>query len=131
MRDRCAAAGALHDLGISALVQHLGWVDKGEPAEAASAGLRSCRTYVPWVRRSVPFATALDLGRSLEADTYQQRYCGGSFCTGSSDSGEHPLDLLLEDELITFNNGRSRRAPTGRAVGVNTWHFLLSRRVEV
>lgn len=123
--------GALHGFGISALIHNLGWVDKGEPAETTSGGLRSCRTYVPGLRHSVPFVTAFDLGRPLDADTYVQRYCECSFCAGSFESGQHPLDLLLEDELIIFKNGRNRRTPTSRATGVNTWHFLLSRHLEV
>jgi hypothetical protein len=123
--------GALHDLGISALVHHLGWVDKGEPADAGRGGLRSCQTYLPGVRHSVRFENARELGRSLDADAYAERYCECDFCAGSFQSGHHPLDLLLEDEFIPFKNGRGRRTPTGRSVGVNTWHYLLSRRLEV
>ena len=30
-----------------------------------------------------------------------------------------------------FSNGRERQTPTSRAVTLNTWHYLLSRRQEV
>ncbi len=123
--------GALHDVGISALVHHLGWVDKGEPAESGRGGLRSCQTYVPGLRHCVRFENAYDLGRSLDASTYAQRYCECAFCKGAFENGQHPLDLLLEDEFIPFKNGRGRKTPTSRAVGVNTWHYLLSRRAEI
>ena len=122
---------ALHDAGISAVVHHLGWVDKGEPAETGRGGLRSCQTYVPGLRHSVRFENAHDLGRSLDASTYAQRYCECGFCTGAFENDQHPLDLLLEDEFIPFKNGRGRKTPTSRAVGVNTWHYLLSRRAEI
>ena len=123
--------GALHDLGVSALVHHLGWVDKGEPAETGQGGLRSCRTYVPGLRHSVQFEKADVLGRSLSAGTYTLRYCGCSFCSGAFQNGQHPLDLLLEDEFVPFTNGRGRSTPTSRAAGANTWHYLLSRRAEM
>jgi hypothetical protein len=124
-------AMALHSVGISALVHHMGWVDKGEPADQVRGGLRSCQTYVPGIRRTVRFARARELGRDLDDRTYVERYCECTFCTGSFDAGQHPLDLLLEDHLIQFRNGRDQRTPTGRAVGLNTWHYLLSRRIEV
>jgi hypothetical protein len=47
------------------------------------------------------------------------------------DAGQHPFDLLLEMETFTMKNGRQRQIPTSRAVGANTWHYLLSRRNEV
>jgi hypothetical protein len=47
------------------------------------------------------------------------------------DAGQHPLDLLLESQTITDKRGRSRLTPTGRATGLNTWHYLHARRQEV
>lgn len=37
---------ALRDLGMAAVVHHLGWVDRGEPAHQTGSGPRSCQTYV-------------------------------------------------------------------------------------
>jgi len=106
-------------------------VDKGEPAEEQRFMMRSCQTYVPGVRHSIRFREAEDLGRSLGAVEYAERYCECTFCTGSFGAGEHPLDLLLEAQVIELSNGRERLIPTGRAVTANTWHYLLSRRREV
>ena len=125
------AIAALHHAGIAALVHHFGWIDKGEPAREIRGGLRSCQTYVPSLRHCLRFERAYQLGRSLDADDYVQRYCSYAFCTGSFAAGQHPLDLLLEYQTVTFSNGRERQTPTGRAVTLNTWHYLLSRRQEV
>jgi hypothetical protein len=122
---------ALHDLGLAALIHHLGWVDKGEPAEEQRFMLRSCQSYVPGVRRCSRFHEADDLGRSLTSSEYGERYCACTFCLGVFDTGHHPLDLLLEDQIVVLSDGRKRRTPTGRAVTANTWHYLLSRRLEV
>jgi hypothetical protein len=122
---------ALHDYGISALVHHMGWIDKGEPADQVRGGLRSCQTYVPGIRRCVRFVRAYDLGRTLDEVAYTSRYCDCAFCVGSFDAGQHPLDLLLEDQTVRFQNGHDRATPTSRAVGLNTWHYILSRRQEV
>ncbi|MGD0409786.1 MAG: hypothetical protein ABSB34_12460 [Candidatus Limnocylindrales bacterium] len=122
---------ALHDYGISAVVHHMGWIDKGEPADQVRGGLRSCQTYVPGIRRCVRFARAYDLGRSLDDVAYAERYCDCAFCVGSFDAGQHPLDLLLEDQTVRFQNGCDRPTPTSRAIGLNTWHYVLSRRQEV
>lgn len=122
---------ALHDLGLAAVMHHLGWVDKGEPAEEQRFMMRSCQTYVPGVRRSRRFDEAGRVGRSLAPGEYTERYCGCAFCVGSFEAGQHPLDLLLEDQIVVLSNGRERRIPTSRAVGANTWHYLLSRRLEV
>jgi hypothetical protein len=121
---------ALHDVGVAAVVHHLGWIDKGEPAAEPRGGLRSCQTYVPGVRHSIRFQQAHDLGRHLDAAAYRDRYCDCAFCAGAFANGEHPLDLLLEDQLVPFKDGRDRRTPTSRAVGLNTWHYLLARRQE-
>lgn len=121
---------ALHDLGVNALVHHMGWNDKGEPADQPRGGLRSCQTYVPGIRRSVRFSRARELGRGLDGVEYADRYCSCRFCIGSFDAGSHPLDLLLEDHAIRFKTGREQLTPTGRALGLNTWHYLLSRRQE-
>jgi hypothetical protein len=123
--------GALHDLGVAALAHHLGWVDKGEPAQAGQGGLRSCKSYVPGLRQSLSFEKADVLGRSLSRDVHARRYCACAFCSGAFDNGQHPLDLLLENEFIPFKNGRGRTTPTSRAAGANTWHYLLSRRMEI
>jgi hypothetical protein len=122
---------ALHDLGVSAVVHQLGWIDKGEPASQPRGGLRSCQTYVPGVRHSVRFDQANGLGRHLDADTYLKRFCECAFCAGALSAGQHPLDLLLEDQYVPFENGSGRRTPTSRAVALNTWHYLLSRRLEI
>ncbi len=122
---------ALHDVGIPAVVHHLGWVDKGEPAAPSRGGLRSCQTYVPGVRHCARFDQADRLGGHLAAAAYTERYCECAFCSGSFANGEHPLDLLLKDRLVPFENGRDRRTPTGSAVVLNTWHYLLSRRLEI
>ncbi len=123
---------ALHELGVSAVVHHLGWIDKGEPAAQQRGGLRSCQTYVPGVRHCVRFEQADDLGRDLDVHRYGERFCECGFCAGAFSAGQHPLDLLLEDQFVPFEGGRrSRRTPTSRAVALNTWHYLLSRRLEV
>jgi hypothetical protein len=122
---------ALHDAGIAAVAHHLGWIDKGEPAEQVRGGLRSCQTYVPAVRHCLPFDEARNVGRSFGAGDYADRYCDCAFCVGAFAAGQHPLDLLLEDQIVTFSNGRQRRTPTSRAVTLNTWHYLLSRRQEI
>src|ERR1700719_571927 len=88
---------ALHDVGLSAMAHHLGWVDKGEPAEEKGFRLRSCQTYVPAVRHCLRFPQAAQIGRGLDGQAYHDRYCDCRFCTGAFETGEHPLDLLLED----------------------------------
>ena len=125
------AIGALHDAGIAALVHHLGWIDRGEPAEQTSGGPRSCQTYLPAVRHNVRFEHADTLGRSLDANAYAERYCSCAFCLGAFEAGQHPLDLLLESDLVPTGKGGERPTPSSRAVSVNTWHYLLSRRQEV
>lgn len=125
------AIAALHDLGLAATTHHLGWVDHGEPAEHQEFMVRSCRTYVPAVRHSIPFARAATAGASLGRDQFAEQYCECSFCIGAFDAGQHPLDLLLEDQPFMDKRGRSRLMPTSRAVGANTWHYLWSRRLEV
>lgn len=123
------AIAALRDVGISAVMHHLGWVDRGEPVEQQGFAIRSCRTYIPGVRHTDHFQNAADLGRLLGREDYSERYCQCSFCAGVFEHGQHPLDLLLEDEAVSTAN--KRRRPTSRAVAANTWHYLLSRRLEV
>ena len=120
---------ALHDLGIETLVHHLGWVDKGEAADERGGGPRSCRTYVPGIRHTIPFDRARALGYHLSAEEYIARYCNCDICTGSFEGKQHPLDLLLEQHPV--NNVPNRQTPTGRAAELNTWHFLISRRQEI
>lgn len=121
---------ALHDAGIAALVHHFGWVDRGEPADQSGGGPRSCQTYVPSIRHCLRFDRAYELGRSLDAGDYAQRYCSCAFCAGAFANGQHPLDLLLEQQTVTVG-ASERHTPTARAVTLNTWHHLLARRQEV
>ena len=125
------AIAALHDAGLAAVTHHMGWVDKGEPAEEQRLMMRSCRTYVPGVRHSLHFSDAENLGHSLSPAKYTKRYCECRFCVGTLDTGENPLDLLLEDQVVVLSDGRRRPVPTARAVAANTWHYLLSRRLEI
>ena len=125
------AIAALHDLGVSAVVHHMGWIDKGEPAGERRGGLRSCQTYVPGVRHCLRFDRVRGLGNAIDATTYADLFCNCTLCTGFFDARQHPLDLLLEDHVVKFSNGRDRLTPTSRAVGLNTWHYLLARRQEV
>jgi hypothetical protein len=122
---------ALHEVGLAAATHHLGWVDHGEPSEEQAFMIRSCQTYVPGVRHCVRYPEASKFGRQLNADEYRERYCECDFCTGVFKAGDHPLDWLLESRTITMKNGRERLTPTSQAVGANTWHYLLSRRLEV
>jgi hypothetical protein len=120
---------ALSGAGISAVMNHLGWVDRGEPAEQQGFAIRSCQTYVPGVRHTVRFRDASTLGLQLSSAEYADRYCQCSFCAGAFVHGQHPLDLLLEDQAVSASS--KRRMPTSRAVAANTWHYLLSRRLEI
>jgi len=86
---------------------------------------------VPGVRYSLPFSYAENLGRHLNPAKYTKRYCECRFCVGTLDTGEHPLDLLLEDQVVVLSDRRRRQIPTARAVAANTWHYLLSRRLEI
>jgi hypothetical protein len=122
---------ALHDIGVSAMAHHLGWVDKGEPAEQQGFMLRACKTYAPGVRHTIRFNQATNMARHLAPEQYSERYCQCAFCSGAFTAGQHPLDLLLESQTIRFKNNRTRQIPTSRAVAANTWHYLLSRRFEV
>jgi hypothetical protein len=121
---------ALRSAGIGAVTHHLGWTDRGEPAAERGGGPRSCQTYVPSVRHCLRFPEALALGRHLAAEEYRDLYCECTFCTGSFEEGDHPLDLLLQSQPVSVGE-RERLMPTSQAVGANTWHFLLSRRLEV
>lgn len=120
---------ALHDLGIDTLVHHLGWVDKGEPADEHGGGPRSCQTYVPGIRRTIRFDRARALGYYLGATDYVERYCGCDICVGIFEGQQHPLDVLLEEHSV--RNMPGRQTPTGRAADLNTWHYLIARRQEV
>lgn len=122
---------ALHEFGLAAATHHLGWTDNAEPITKPFFGGRSCQTYVPGVRHSLRFPEASKIGRSLDQTTYAERYCECRFCVGSFDAGQHPLDLLLESQIVVQSNGRERQMPTSRAIGTNTWHYLLSRRLEI
>lgn len=120
---------ALHQVGIAGVVHHLGWVDKGEIASHSRGGIRSCQTYLPGLRHCTRFDEAERLGRNLNREIYLEKYCDCVFCTAVFDEGQHPLDLLLEDQLVKI--GQRRRTPTSRATTANTWHYLNSRRQEV
>lgn len=125
------AITALHDLGVSAVVHHMGWIDKGDPADERRGGVRSCQLYVPGVRHCLRFDKARGLAYHLRDTDYAARFCDCDLCTGFFAAGQHPLDLLLEDEVRHFKNGEDRLTPTSRAVGLNTWHYLLARRQEI
>jgi hypothetical protein len=120
---------ALGRFGVGGVVHHLGWVDKGEPAGEQPSAIRSCRTYAPVVRHAVLFHEAETMGRPLVETEYLARYCDCGFCAGAFQVGEHPLDLMLEDQLVT--PGQRRRMPTSRATRANMWHYLHARRQEV
>lgn len=120
---------ALHDLGIDTFVHHLGWVDKGEPADQHGGGPRSCSTYVPGIRHTIRFDRARALGDSLDATEYIERYCSCDICVGTFEGREHPLDVLLEEHPV--RNMANRQTPTGRASELNHWHYLIARRQEV
>lgn len=122
---------ALHEVGLAAATHHLGWVDHGEPSEEQAFMMRSCQTYVPGVRHCFRFPEASRLGGSLTADEYRDRYCECDLCIGIFKAGDHPHDWLLESRTITMKNGRERLTPSSQSVGANTWHYLLSRRLEV
>lgn len=121
---------ALNELGVAAVAHALGWIDKGQPADLARGGIRSCQTYVPGVRRPLRFDRARELGGALGASAYADLFCDCRLCEGFFENGQHPLDLLLEETLIKWGNG-TRRTPTSRAIGFNTWHYLLARRAEI
>jgi hypothetical protein len=120
---------ALRRFGVAGVVNHLGWVDKGEPAEEKRGAIRSCRTYAPAVRHSILFQEAAALGRPLTEAEYLARYCDCKFCVGAFATGEHPLDLMLEDQAVV--PGQRRRTPTSRATTANRWHYIHARRQEV
>lgn len=122
---------AMHDVGLAAATHHLGWVDHGEPAEEQGFMMRSCQTYVPGIRHCVRFPDAWKIGGPLLEKEYRDWYCECTFCSGLFAQGSHPLELLLESRTITFKNGRVRETPTSQSVGANTWHYLLSRRLEI
>lgn len=122
---------ALHSLGVHGVAYHTGWTDRGEPAAEQGGGPRSCQTYIPGVHFSDRFSRAHALGSSLAEQEYLARYCNCTLCAGIFHVGEHPLDLLLEEQTIDMGNATSRQTPTGRAATANTWHYLLARRQEV
>jgi hypothetical protein len=120
---------ALRRFGVAGVVHHLGWVDKGEPAEEQRGAIRSCRTYAPAVRHSILFQEAAALGRDLREAEYLAKYCDCKFCEGAFVTREHPLDLMLEDQAVV--PGQRRRTPTSRATTANRWHYIHARRQEV
>lgn len=122
---------ALHDVGLSGLVHHLGWVDKGDRPQQPNLMIRSCQTYAPVVHHSIRFNRAANIAGHLNQTAYGARYCNCTFCMGAFDHGQHPLDLLLEDQRVNQSNGKTRRTPTSRAVTANTWHYLWNRRMEM
>lgn len=121
---------ALRSAGLAAVTHHLGWTDHGEPAEEQGPRPRSCQMYVPGVRHAVRGPDADRLGRPLTPAEYVERFCECGFCAGAFEDGMHPLDILLQSQTITIG-GHDRQTPTSQAVGANTWHYLLSRRLEV
>lgn len=121
-------AAALSVVGIAGVAHHIGWVDSGEPAQESGGFARSCRTYVPGIRSSMRFGDAEACGRPLSRVQYEERYCECDFCVGVFSRGEHPLDILLEDQPVGLS---TRRTPTSRATSANIWHYLLARGLEV
>lgn len=121
---------ALNGAGLAAAVHHLGWTDSGDPVDIRGGGPRSCRTYVPGIRHCTTYSEAFELCQNLSDNEYKEFYCDCGFCAGAFDAGVHPHDLLLESQPVIVR-GRERQMPTSRAVGANTWHFLLSRRMEI
>lgn len=121
-------AAALSTIGIAGVCHHLGWVDSGESPQQSRARRRSRRTYVPGVRHTMGFPDASACGRPLEPEAYSALYCECRFCTGMLDRGNHPLQLLLQEELEPAGVAR---VPTGQATAANTFHYLFSRQLEV
>lgn len=121
---------ALRDVGITTFAHHLGWIDKGQPAEVTQGGARSCQLYVPGIRRPARFLRARQMGRGLGKAEFQDLFCSCALCVGFFDAGYHPLDLMLEEQTIPWGKG-TRQTPTSRATAANTWHFLQARRQEV
>lgn len=121
---------ALSAAGLAAATHHLGWTDHGEPAEEQGPRTRSCQMYVPGVRHSVRAPDADRLGRPLTPEEYLKHFCECTLCAGAFAEGAHPLDMLLQSRTVTIR-GHDRPTPTSQAVGANTWHYLLSRRLEV
>jgi hypothetical protein len=70
------------------------------------------------------------MGRDLGKADFQDLFCGCTLCVGFFDAGYHPLDLMLEEQTISWGKG-TRQTPTSRATAANTWHFLQARRQEV
>jgi hypothetical protein len=122
---------ALHDAGISSITHHLGWVDRGNPAERDGGGPRSCRIYAPALRHCLTFNEAHALAGSLSAEEYEQQFCDCTLCAGFFERGEHPFAHLLEDQAVRIRPNYERRTPTSRATHLNTWHYLLARRQEI
>ncbi len=120
----------LHSAGLAAVTHHLGWTDHGEPAEEQGPRTRSCQLYVPGVRHCLKFPEANILGRSLSPEDYVEHFCDCAFCAGAFQDGLHPLDILLGMHSVAVGD-HVRWTPTSQAVGANTWHFLLNRRLEV
>lgn len=120
---------ALHGVGVAGVVHHVGWVDKGEPAGEQRGAIRSCQTYLPGLRHCTRFHEAAGLGRPLDEREYLERFCDCRFCAGAFKEGQHPLDLLLEDQQV--KSGQQRRTPTSRATVANIWHYLSARRQEI
>ena len=121
-------AAALSTVGMAGVCHHLGWVDSGESPQQSRARRRSRRTYVPGVRHTMGFPDAGACGRPLEPEAYSALYCECRFCTGMLERGDHPLQLLLEEELEPSG---AALVPTGQAIAANTFHYLFSRRLEV
>ncbi len=121
-------AAALSAIGMAGVCHHLGWVDSGESPQQSRARRRSRRTYVPGVRHTMGFPDAGACGRPLGPEVYSALYCECRFCTGMLDRGDHPLQLLLEEELEPSG---AAMVPTGQAMAANTFHYLFSRQLEV
>ena len=124
-------AAALTGSGISGLLHPIRWVDNGDPAKEASGGLRSCQIYVPGLHAPMRFKDAARLAQGMTQSEYLRLFCDCFICRGAFENGQHPLDLLLEEQEVPGPRGGTRMTPTGRALLVHTWHFLAARRAEV
>ena len=123
---------ALHGLGLAAVIHHLGWVDKGEPAEEQGFRLRSRQSYVPGVRHTLRFPQAEGVGRQLDAREYADATAHAPSAWAASTRVSILSTSCSKERIPLFSpTGKTSRTATTRAVAANTWHYLLRRRLEI